>query len=699
MASAGRSLFGVALRLCSEFGTSSPLARLRLFFLLGCLVLKLTDAEILLEFPGHVSCLNDSIRVTLPEDERSVKELCVLDSEQKMPVGCDYFGDKWTIVASPNCMEYEGGEPHLKLHLVCSVDAKYKKVTYNVSCKDVQYDQPLVKVAQAVNCTEHDMSIAFALNPATSWAEVLSTWYLGVHTVRTFYWLFSQANQLGYNIIHDQAKHLLIMMASYNTSGVQVYKQGSHVLYLADTTVIAAQGSHREHVHAPMMCVSGPFICNATHLTIVIPAFPGTINSININGKNIPINSLAKNGVFLDTQRGFNLAIDRHTWQGNCTYPQLLVFNVTLAFLVRLNTIPVTLYPNCPCQRLPSTPVSMCTADGFMDFEVLAGSTVPDLDLRTVKIRDGSCQPTARSKEKLDFHIPLYACGTTFRLEDDYIVYENEVRALYLVQSPISRDSEYRLTVKCHYRNKGLEVGSANVVTPLPPISLARSEGPLSLVLNLFPDDSYNTPYSISQYPVVKLLREPVYLEVQLLNRNDPNLELMLNDCWATSQEDPTSQPRWNVVVDGCDFKNDNYRTLFHSVGQVSYPNYRKRFEVKTFAFVSSSQAFKSLVYFHCSAIVCDKLTPDSTLCTTICPASIGRRRRRAAAEPSSGMLASLPGPVIFEGEFSRKSKDHVAELGAPLEEGAWFTLVIIVCVLIVSVAIFKCSSRARCER
>lgn len=698
MASDARSLFGVAL--WRHWDSASLLARIRIFVLLGCFVLKFTDAEVLLDFPGHVSCLNDSIRITLPEDERSVKEPCVLDLEQRLPAGCDYFGDKWTMTASQNCMENEGGQPHLKVHLVCNVDSKYKKVTYSVSCEDLQYDQPLVKLAGTVNCTKHGMSIALALNPSTSWPEVLSTWYFGVWSDRTHYWLFSQAKQLGYNFINDQAKHLLIIVASYNASGVQVYKQDSHVLYLAETTVMSAEGRNWEFVDAPMMCVSGPFVCNATHLTIVIPAFPSRLGSISINGKNIPMNNLAEKGVFLDTQRGFKLTIDQHTWQRNCTYPQLLVLNVTLAFLVRLNTIPVTIYTNCPCPRMPSPQVSMCTSDGFMDFEVLAGSTVPDLDLRTVTVRDGSCQPSARSNEKLDFHIPLNACGTTFHLEEEYTVYENEVRALHLVQSPISRNSEYRLTVRCHYRNKGLQIVSVNVATPSPPISLARSQGPLSLVLNLFPEDSYATPYSTSQYPVVKLLREPVYLEVQLLNRNDPNLELMLNDCWATSQEDPTSQPRWNLVVDGCDFKNDNYRTLFHSVGQVSYPKYRKRFEVKTFAFVSSNQALTSLVYFHCSAVVCDVSIPDSTLCSTICPASVGRRRRREAAESSfSDMLASLPGPVLFEGEVSRKSKDYVEGFGVRLEDGAWFIVAIIVCVLLTSVAVFKCSSQARCER
>lgn len=53
------------------------------------------------------------------------------------------------------------------------------------------------------------------------------------------------------------------------------------------------------------------------------------------------------------------------------------------------------------------------------------------------------------------------------------------------------------------------------------------------------------------EYPVIKLLRKVVYIEVRILNRVDPKLVLLLDDCWATPDKDPYMSHRWKLLEKG----------------------------------------------------------------------------------------------------------------------------------------------------
>lgn len=67
----------------------------------------------------------------------------------------------------------------------------------------------------------------------------------------------------------------------------------------------------------------------------------------------------------------------------------------------------------------------------------------------------------------------------------------------------------------------------------------------------LFADENYSSYYGAGDYPVAKLLRDPIYVEVALRHRTDPALGLLLRQCWATPGPDPGQQPQWALLVNG----------------------------------------------------------------------------------------------------------------------------------------------------
>ncbi|KAM5171931.1 zona pellucida sperm-binding protein 4-like [Mantella aurantiaca] len=279
---------------------------------------------------------------------------------------------------------------------------------------------------------------------------------------------------------------------------------------------------------------------------------------------------------------------------------------------------------------------AQCTPDNSMVIAVSKDLTKPSLLLESVHVIGlDSCRQlsVARSNSFAVFRFPL-SCSNAHQVPGSLVNYENTIEAERGIQTwqgySITRDSTLRVTVHCSYIQTGT-VPLALTVNTLPPPFPVSTSGPLELEMRIAQDLGYGSYYTVEDYPLVKVLREPVYLEVRLIRRTDPNLVLVLNDCWATNSADPTLLPQWPILFDSCPFNGDNYISRIIPVGAssqaVPLPNYHKRFLVNTFTFVDSRNqlALGGLVYFHCSASVCVPSAMDS------CVVSCGQRGRPVA--------------------------------------------------------------------
>ncbi|KAK6473385.1 zona pellucida sperm-binding protein 4-like, partial [Huso huso] len=252
---------------------------------------------------------------------------------------------------------------------------------------------------------------------------------------------------------------------------------------------------------------------------------------------------------------------------------------------------------------------SVCTEDGFFQIVIWSNVTKPHLVLDSVYVSSGNaqeCKPAQTTAAYVKFRFPLNSCGARRTVSDGKVTYSVDVLAKGLPAglATISRDSVFRLTARCHF-NQETEARIAAAVLTVPPPFPVRSDGEHLLELRIAKDVSYADYYTSMEYPVIKLLRKVVYIEVRILNRVDPKLVLLLDDCWATPDKDPYMSHRWKLLEKGCPFAGDNYVTEIQpvlSTPDVRFPAHYKRFQV----------------YFHCEATVCTGTEYD-------CPVSCGR--------------------------------------------------------------------------
>ncbi|XP_038633602.1 zona pellucida sperm-binding protein 4-like [Scyliorhinus canicula] len=263
----------------------------------------------------------------------------------------------------------------------------------------------------------------------------------------------------------------------------------------------------------------------------------------------------------------------------------------------------------------------------------------------------------------------------------------------------ITRDSTFGLHVQCKYtgsQETGLQINvTVYTVSPPPP---ASEDGILELELRIAEGGDYSSWYVDSDYPIQRILQEPVFVEVRVLDRTDPMIVLRLHDCWATPVPAPDHEVQWSLLVDGCPYEGDDYQTLLHPVGVftgLKFPTHHKRFEVKTFVFLDGKleQPLARKVYLHCSAEVCSPSSQDD------CSSKCGPKRRRRSVNDNKGTLVSAPGPIFLEDESLQSKKLHeangAAESPSWVLQGVSIGLMMLSLSLLVAAAVFTKRPRA----
>ncbi|XP_028915341.1 zona pellucida sperm-binding protein 1 [Ornithorhynchus anatinus] len=305
-----------------------------------------------------------------------------------------------------------------------------------------------------------------------------------------------------------------------------------------------------------------------------------------------------------------------------------------------------------------NTVTVQCFRDGRFALAVARGTSENPVVLDSVRVAyaQEGCGPTQKTEAFVLFHFSVTECGTTAQVAGNRLIYENQLVSGIDVRSgpdgSITRDGVFILHARCIYNASDFLPIQAEVFLSPTPGPVVQT-GPLRLELRIAMDRTYGTFYTAKDYPVIKVLRDPVSVEVRLLQRTDPNLELVLHHCWATPSTNPFREPQWPILLDGCPYSGDSYQTRLvpaKASSELLFPTHRQRFVVTAFTFVDSDsqRALRGPVYFFCSASVCYPSELES--CKTVCHSGAAKRRRFLTSN-STGIfqdIVSSQAPVDF---------------------------------------------------
>ncbi|XP_060248124.1 zona pellucida sperm-binding protein 1 isoform X2 [Meriones unguiculatus] len=304
------------------------------------------------------------------------------------------------------------------------------------------------------------------------------------------------------------------------------------------------------------------------------------------------------------------------------------------------------------------------------------------------------CPPTQKTSAFVVFHVPFTLCGTAIQVVGEQLIYENQLVSNIDVQKgpqgSITRDSVFRLNVRCIFNASDFLPIQASIFSPPPPAPVTQS-GPLRLELRIAKDETFSSYYQESDYPLVRLLQEPVHVEVRLLQRTDPSLVLVLHQCWATPTASAFQHPQWPILSDGCPFKGDNYRTQLIAADRAELPfwSHYQRFTVATFTLLDSSSqnALTGQVYFFCSASACHPAGPET--CSTTCDSGMARRRRSSGHNSTIRALdiVSSPGAVDFEDDAKLEPSGSSPNSSSRLL--LWLLLLLLAITLVLGAGVF----------
>ena len=177
-------------------------------------------------------------------------------------------------------------------------------------------------------------------------------------------------------------------------------------------------------------------------------------------------------------------------------------------------------------------------------------SLLRGIDREYLRLLDATRKATETSSY-FSLTTPLTGCNTTSRHTPTAIVYSNAVLEIpFAAKDVVTRVREIEIPFSCFYSKYGVVSSLGWKPSNRKLVFSDKERGKFTLLLNMFPDNRFASPYTRGDFPVAVVLRKRLFFEVSVI-LNDKQLSIRADHCYATPNQDRMNLLKYDFIKDG----------------------------------------------------------------------------------------------------------------------------------------------------
>ena len=181
---------------------------------------------------------------------------------------------------------------------------------------------------------------------------------------------------------------------------------------------------------------------------------------------------------------------------------------------------------------------------------IIPKSLLRGMDREHLRLLDTTCKATETSTH-FSLTTSLTGCNTTSRVSPRAVVYSNAVLEIPVAaKDVVTRVREIEINFSCFYSKYGVVSSVGWKPNNRKLVFSDKGRGNFTLILNLFPDERFVSPYMKNDFPVAVVLRKLLFFEVSVTS-SDKQLSIIADRCFATPTQDQKNPSKYEFITKG----------------------------------------------------------------------------------------------------------------------------------------------------